>query len=152
MCSQIIKTEPQLSLGGKYLYHQFEPKLILINTNWLFKRNVVRTEMLLRSFVTEELKEASSKPSCAVAVTGFAFQYPKWLSAATRLYLYWTPAENIDLCWFHHFSHHKASSFKQPSDALYWILIVTTRELTDCEYKSITLWENNQPLSLYTSY
>lgn len=78
MCSQIIKTEPQLSLGEKKdLHRQFQPKLILINTIWLFKRDVVRTEMLFRSFMTEELQEAPSKPSCAVAVTGFAFQYPK---------------------------------------------------------------------------
>lgn len=153
MCSQIIKTEHSSPWRKKQItYHQFESKLSLINTNCLFNSSVVRAEMLFRSFLTEEFKEASRKPSCAVAVTGFAFQYPKWLSAAIRLYLYWTPAENIDLCWFHHFSHHKASRFKQPSVALYWILIVTTGELTDWEYKSITLWENNQLLSLYTSY
>lgn len=52
--------------------------------------------MHFRPFMTEELKEASNKPSYAVAVTGFAFQYPKWLSAAIRFYLYRTPAENID--------------------------------------------------------
>lgn len=44
----------------------------------------------------EELKEAPCQLSSAFAVTGLAFQYPKWLSVAISFYLYWTPAENID--------------------------------------------------------
>lgn len=44
----------------------------------------------------EELKEAPRQLSSAFAVTGLAFQYPKWLSVAISFYLYWTPAENID--------------------------------------------------------